>query len=58
MYVAPTPFALTLGTTGARTLILPDDFPPDDRFEEVGRLSSRSALNSWWATRSIWLRIL
>lgn len=39
MYVAPTPFALTLGTTGAQTLILPDDFPPDDRFEEVGRLS-------------------
>ncbi len=39
MYVAPTPFALTLGTTGAQTLILPDDFPPDDRFEEVGGLS-------------------
>jgi hypothetical protein len=39
MYVAPTPFALTLGTTGAQTLILPDDFRPDDRFEEVGRLS-------------------
>lgn len=39
MYVAPTPFALTKGTTGAQTLILPDDFPPDERFEEVGRLT-------------------
>ena len=39
MYVAPTPFALTKGTTGTQTLILPDDFPPDERFEEVGRLT-------------------
>lgn len=39
MYVAPTPFALTQGTTGSQTLILPDDFPQDDRFEEVGRLT-------------------
>lgn len=39
MYVAPTPFALTKGTTGAQTLILPDGFPADDRFEEVGKLT-------------------
>lgn len=39
MYVAPTPFALTKGTTGAQTLILPDDFPTDHRFEEVGRFT-------------------
>ncbi|HEX8174055.1 MAG TPA: hypothetical protein VF543_02930 [Pyrinomonadaceae bacterium] len=39
MYVAPTPFALTKGTTGTQTLILPSDFQPDKRFEEVGRLT-------------------
>jgi hypothetical protein len=39
MYVVPTPFALTQGTTGVQTLILPDDFPADDRFEEVGRVT-------------------
>lgn len=39
MYVVPTPFALTKGTTGVQTLILPDNFPEDDRFEEVGRLT-------------------
>jgi hypothetical protein len=39
MYVVPTPFALTQGTTGVQTLILPDDFQADDRFEEVGRLT-------------------
>lgn len=39
MYVAPTPFALTKGTTGTQTLILPNDFQPDDRFGEVGRLT-------------------
>jgi hypothetical protein len=39
MYVAPTPFALTTGTTGAQTLILPDNFPNDNRFEVVGRLT-------------------
>ena len=38
MYVAPTPFALTEGTTGLITLILPDKFPRDSRFKEVGRL--------------------
>jgi hypothetical protein len=39
MYVAPTPFALTTGTTGTQTLILTDNFPTDDRVEEVGRLT-------------------
>jgi hypothetical protein len=38
MYVAPTPFALSEGTTGSQTLILPDDFLTDTRFEEVGEL--------------------
>jgi hypothetical protein len=36
MYVAPTPLALTDGTTGQATLIVPDDLPMDDRFEQVG----------------------
>lgn len=38
MYVAPTPFVLTTGTTGLMTLILPDDIIPDDRFQIVGRM--------------------
>ncbi len=38
MYVAPTPFALTRGTTGLQTLILPDSFRTEDRFEAVGNL--------------------
>lgn len=38
MYVVPTPFALTIGTVGAKTLILPDDYPVDDRFVKVGDL--------------------
>jgi len=38
MYVAPTPFALTEGTTGLMTLILPESFGVDDRYREVGRL--------------------
>ena len=38
MYVAPTPFALTEGTTGLITLILPDDQKFDDRFKCVGDL--------------------
>jgi hypothetical protein len=45
MYVAPTPFALTTGTTGTQTLILPYDFPVDDRFEEVGRLTRTECAN-------------
>jgi hypothetical protein len=39
MYVAPTPFALTEGTTGLMTLILPDHMEADPRFREVGHLS-------------------
>lgn len=38
MYVAPTPFALTDGTTGQRTLILPKGMP-DMRLEPVGELT-------------------
>ena len=38
MYVAPTPFGLTNGTTGQQTLILPDTTVVDDRFEQVGSL--------------------
>lgn len=39
MYVAPTPFALTEGTTGLMTLILPEDFDADDRYQAVGQLT-------------------
>lgn len=39
MYVAPTPFALTEGTTGLMTLILPESIGSDSRFQEVGRLT-------------------
>lgn len=38
MYVAPTPFALTEGTTGLMTLILPESIEIDGRFQEVGQL--------------------
>ena len=38
MYVAPTPFALTDGTAGQRTLILPNDAEVDDRLEACGKL--------------------
>jgi hypothetical protein len=38
MYVAPTPFALTEGTTGLMTLILPEHMNIDHRFQEVGQL--------------------
>jgi hypothetical protein len=38
MYVAPTPFTLTEGTTGLITLIVPDSTEPDSKFREVGRL--------------------
>jgi hypothetical protein len=38
MYVAPTPFALTEGTTGLMTLIVPESIDPDTRFQEVGSL--------------------
>lgn len=43
MYVAPTPFALSNGTTGAQTLILPTGFPADERFQTVGRLARAEA---------------
>src|SRR6266542_1716781 len=39
MYVAPTPFALTEGTTGLMTLIVPESMKVDSRFREVGRLT-------------------
>jgi len=39
MYVAPTPFALTEGTTGLMTLILPEHIEADERYREVGRLT-------------------
>lgn len=39
MYVAPTPFALTDGTTGLMTLIVPEATAADSRFREVGRLA-------------------
>lgn len=38
MYVAPTPFALTDGTAGQRTLILPSGAEPDERLESCGEL--------------------
>lgn len=39
MYVAPTPFALTEGTTGLMTLIVPESMGANSRFQAVGRLS-------------------
>lgn len=39
MYVAPTPFALTEGTTGMMTLIVPEGFGEDERFQVVGKLT-------------------
>lgn len=38
MYVAPTPFALTKNTEGQITLILPLDYPNDDRVVQRGEL--------------------
>ena len=43
MYVAPTPFALTEGTTGLMTLIVPEDMAASDDFREVGRLQRTEA---------------
>lgn len=45
MYVAPTPFALTEGTTGLRTLILPADWSVDERFTAVGDLQRVESQN-------------
>lgn len=39
MYVAPTPFALTDGTTGLMTLIVPESMKSGSRFQQVGRLN-------------------
>jgi hypothetical protein len=39
MYVAPTPFALTEGTTGLMTLIIPEEMAADRRYQEVGRIT-------------------
>ena len=43
MYVAPTPFALTDGTTGLMTLIVPEATAAPAHFQEVGRLSRTEA---------------
>ena len=43
MYVAPTPFALTDGTTGLMTLIVPEHRAAPVGFREVGRLSRTEA---------------
>ncbi len=43
MYVAPTPFALTEGTTGLMTLIVPETMAAPDGFREVGRLTRTEA---------------
>lgn len=43
MYVAPTPFALTEGTTGLMTLIVPEHMKADRRYQEVGRLTRLEA---------------
>ena len=39
MYVVPTPFALTQGTAGLVTLIIPDDYEVPEDFQCVGELS-------------------
>jgi len=39
MYVAPTPFALTEGTTGLITLIVPENIQSPDAFQNVGSLN-------------------
>ncbi|GHH04689.1 hypothetical protein [Comamonas sp. JC664] len=39
MYVAPTPFALLEGVTSLPTLIIPADYTPDRRFQQVGRFT-------------------
>jgi hypothetical protein len=39
MYVAPTPFALTEGTTGLMTLILPAQMKADTRYNAIGGLT-------------------
>jgi len=41
MYVAPTPFALTTGTTGQQTLILPSSMAVDNRAGQSWRHHAR-----------------
>ncbi len=43
MYVAPTPFALTTGTTGLRTLIVPAGTEKPGDFVSVGMLEREEA---------------
>jgi hypothetical protein len=43
MYVAPTPFALTSGTSENVTLITPDDLSADKRLEKAGELTRTEA---------------
>jgi hypothetical protein len=43
MYVAPTPFGLVSGVAHTQTLILPEDFPIMDDFQQVGTLSRKEA---------------
>ena len=43
MYVAPTPFAVAEGLTGARTLIVPDSRTAPDGFKKVGDLTRKEA---------------
>ena len=43
MYVAPTPFALTEGTTGLMTLIVPEDMKAPGSFRAVGLLTRTEA---------------
>lgn len=38
MYVAPTPFALTEGTTGVMTVIVPENTAANDKYQVVGEL--------------------
>lgn len=45
MYVAPTPFGLTEGTTGLMTLIVPEALDADDRFQVVGTLTRVESKN-------------
>jgi hypothetical protein len=43
MYVAPTPYGLLTGAAHLQTLILPDDFPIADGFDQVGILVRKEA---------------
>jgi hypothetical protein len=45
MYVAPTPYAIADGFTGARTLVVPAEWDPPPHMRIVGRLDRREAQN-------------